>query len=86
MLPAFGRRGDPERPRRVTAMDSLGAVAHPRNRSLGASVLLAEQNAAKALSVCARAVVVKLGVVADAGPAAALAASDAVRAAFLGGG
>jgi branched-chain amino acid transport system ATP-binding protein len=51
----------------------------------GTSVLLAEQNAAKALSVCARAVVLKLGVVAEAGPAAALAASDAVRAAFLGG-
>jgi branched-chain amino acid transport system ATP-binding protein len=51
----------------------------------GTAVLLAEQNAAKALSVCTRGVVLKLGRVAVAGPAAALAASDAVRAAFLGG-
>lgn len=51
----------------------------------GTAVLLAEQNAAKALRVCSRAVVLKLGRVAAAGPAAELAASDAVRAAFLGG-
>jgi branched-chain amino acid transport system ATP-binding protein len=51
----------------------------------GTSVLLAEQNAAKALRVCTRAVVLKLGRVAAAGPAAQLAASDEVRAAFLGG-
>jgi len=51
----------------------------------GTSVLLAEQNAAKALQVCARAVVLKLGHVAAEGPAAELAASDDVRAAFLGG-
>jgi len=51
----------------------------------GTAVLLAEQNAAKALRICSRAVVLKLGRVAAAGPAAELAASDAVRAAFLGG-
>jgi branched-chain amino acid transport system ATP-binding protein len=51
----------------------------------GTSVLLAEQNAAKALAVCSRAVVLKLGRVAASGPAAELAASDEVRAAFLGG-
>jgi branched-chain amino acid transport system ATP-binding protein len=51
----------------------------------GTAVLLAEQNAAKALQVCTRAVVLKLGQVAAEGPAAALAASDEVRAAFLGG-
>jgi branched-chain amino acid transport system ATP-binding protein len=51
----------------------------------GTAVLLAEQNAAKALRICARAVVLKLGQIAATGPAAELAASDEVRAAFLGG-
>jgi branched-chain amino acid transport system ATP-binding protein len=51
----------------------------------GTAVLLAEQNAAKALQICTRAVVLKLGQVAAEGPAADLAASDDVRAAFLGG-
>ncbi len=51
----------------------------------GTAILLAEQNAAKALRVCTRAVVLKLGRVTAEGPAAALATSDEVRAAFLGG-
>jgi len=51
----------------------------------GTSILLAEQNAAKALDVCARAVVLKLGRVVTEGRSAELAASEAVRAAFLGG-
>jgi branched-chain amino acid transport system ATP-binding protein len=51
----------------------------------GTAVLLAEQNAAKALRVCSRGVVLKLGQVAAVGPAAELAASDEIRAAFLGG-
>ncbi len=51
----------------------------------GTAILLAEQNAAKALRVCTRAVVLKLGQVTASGPAADLAASDEVRAAFLGG-
>ena len=51
----------------------------------GTAVLLAEQNAAKALRLCSRAVVLNLGRVTAEGPAAALAASDTVRAAFLGG-
>ena len=51
----------------------------------GTAVLLAEQNAAKALQVCSRAVVVQLGRVTVAGPAAEIAASAAMRAAFLGG-
>ena len=51
----------------------------------GTAILLAEQNAAKALRVCSRAVVLKLGRVMAEGPAAELAASDEVRAAFLGG-
>jgi branched-chain amino acid transport system ATP-binding protein len=50
----------------------------------GTSVLLAEQNAAKALRICARAVVLKLGRVVATGPAADLAASEQVQAAFLG--
>jgi branched-chain amino acid transport system ATP-binding protein len=51
----------------------------------GTAILLAEQNAAKALEVCARAVVLKLGRVVTEGRSAELAASEAVRAAFLGG-
>ncbi len=51
----------------------------------GTAILLAEQNAAKALRLCSRAVVLKLGRITATGPAAALAASDEVRAAFLGG-
>jgi branched-chain amino acid transport system ATP-binding protein len=51
----------------------------------GTAVLLAEQNVAKALSVCTRAVVLKFGRVATTGRAADLAASDDIRAAFLGG-
>jgi branched-chain amino acid transport system ATP-binding protein len=61
----------------------LGRI--PSIVAAGTSVLLAEQNAAKALQVCTRAVVLKLGRVAAEGPAPALAASDEVRAAFLGG-
>ena len=51
----------------------------------GTSVLLAEQNAAKALQVCGRAVVLKLGRVTLAGRSHDLASSEEVRAAFLGG-
>jgi len=61
----------------------LGRI--PAIVAAGTAVLLAEQNAAKALRVCVRAVVLKLGQVAAAGRAADLAASDDVRAAFLGG-
>ena len=51
----------------------------------GAAILLAEQNAATALRVCTRAVVLKLGRITAEGPATELAARDDVRAAFLGG-
>ena len=51
----------------------------------GTAVLLAEQNVGKALAVCTRAVVLKLGQVTAEGPARELAASDEIRAAFLGG-
>jgi branched-chain amino acid transport system ATP-binding protein len=61
----------------------LGRI--PKIVAGGTAVLLAEQNVAKALGVCSRAVVLKLGRVAAAGRAADLAASDDIRAAFLGG-
>jgi branched-chain amino acid transport system ATP-binding protein len=51
----------------------------------GASVLLAEQNMAKALAVADRAYVLQLGTVALSGPAADIAASARVKKAFLGG-
>jgi len=51
----------------------------------GTPVLLAEQNAAKALAVCEMAYVLKGGAVTFHGPAAELAASDELRSAFLGG-
>jgi branched-chain amino acid transport system ATP-binding protein len=51
----------------------------------GTAILLAEQNAAKALEVCGRAVVLKLGRVVAEGRSAELAASAEIRAAFLGG-
>ena len=61
----------------------LGRI--PTILASGTAVLLAEQNAAKALQVCQRAVVLKTGRITAEGRAAALAASDEVRAAFLGG-
>ncbi|MBV8298899.1 MAG: ABC transporter ATP-binding protein [Candidatus Eremiobacteraeota bacterium] len=51
----------------------------------GTTILLIEQNARQALAVAARGYVLEVGVVAHAGAAAELAASDAVRAAYLGG-
>ena len=51
----------------------------------GAAVLLAEQNAAKALAVCSRAWVLRTGQVVGHGAAAELAGSPEVRKAFLGG-
>ena len=51
----------------------------------GTAVLLAEQNAARALSVCGRASVLRLGQIVREAPAAELAASEDIRRAFLGG-
>jgi len=51
----------------------------------GVAVLLAEQNVAKALAVCDRAYLLELGRVVREGPAASMAASEALRSAFLGG-
>ncbi len=56
----------------------------PIIRAAGTSVLLAEQNASKALQVSDTAIVLRTGHVIKTGPAADLAKSDDVRAAFLG--
>ena len=51
----------------------------------GTTILLIEQNARQALAVAARGYVLEVGRIAHAGPAAELMASEAVRAAYLGG-
>jgi branched-chain amino acid transport system ATP-binding protein len=51
----------------------------------GTSVLLAEQNVAKALTHCNRAYLLEVGKVALSGPAAMLRTADAVKKAYLGG-
>jgi branched-chain amino acid transport system ATP-binding protein len=51
----------------------------------GTTVLLAEQNASKALEVCDRAYVLRLGRIVAAGPAVELRSGDALREALLGG-
>jgi branched-chain amino acid transport system ATP-binding protein len=51
----------------------------------GTTILLIEQNARQALAVAARGYVLEVGTIVHSGPAADLAASEAVRAAYLGG-
>jgi branched-chain amino acid transport system ATP-binding protein len=51
----------------------------------GTTILLIEQNARQALAVAARGYVLEVGRIAHEGAASALAASEAVRAAYLGG-
>jgi branched-chain amino acid transport system ATP-binding protein len=51
----------------------------------GTTILLIEQNARQALAVASRGYVLEVGKIAHQGPAAELAASEAVRAAYLGG-
>jgi branched-chain amino acid transport system ATP-binding protein len=53
--------------------------------SRGTTILLIEQNARQALAVAARGYVLEVGRIAHQGAAADLAASEAVRAAYLGG-
>jgi branched-chain amino acid transport system ATP-binding protein len=53
--------------------------------SRGTTILLIEQNARQALAVAARGYVLEVGTIVHSGPAAELAASEAVRAAYLGG-
>ncbi|MDI3341010.1 MAG: ABC transporter ATP-binding protein [Sphaerobacter sp.] len=57
-----------------------------RLHAAGVSMLLVEQNARMALAVADRAYVLQTGRIVMAGPAAELAASDAVRARYLGAG
>jgi len=51
----------------------------------GTTILLIEQNARQALAVARRGYVLEVGTIVHSGPAAELAASEAVRAAYLGG-
>jgi branched-chain amino acid transport system ATP-binding protein len=61
----------------------LGRI--PQIVDSGTAVLLAEQNAARALSVCGHGSVLRLGEIVLEGPASELAASPDIRRAFLGG-
>jgi branched-chain amino acid transport system ATP-binding protein len=51
----------------------------------GTTILLIEQNARQALAIAARGYVLEVGTIAYSGAASELAASEAVRAAYLGG-
>jgi branched-chain amino acid transport system ATP-binding protein len=51
----------------------------------GTTILLIEQNARQALAVASRGYVLEVGSIAHSGAASSLAASEAVRAAYLGG-
>jgi branched-chain amino acid transport system ATP-binding protein len=51
----------------------------------GTTILLIEQNARQALAVATRGYVLEVGTIAHSGDAGSLAASEAVRAAYLGG-
>jgi branched-chain amino acid transport system ATP-binding protein len=51
----------------------------------GTTILLIEQNARQALAIASRGYVLEVGKIAHAGAASELAASEAVRAAYLGG-
>jgi len=64
-------------------VDRIFEVIEAVNRD-GTPVLLVEQNVHRALALAARAYVLEQGVVALAGPAAALAAREDVRRAYLG--
>ena len=62
--------------------DILAAVT--RIRSLGVTVLLVEQRLVEALAIADRAYVLQTGRIVLSGPAAEIAADDAVRRAYLG--
>jgi branched-chain amino acid transport system ATP-binding protein len=65
-------------------VQTIFGVIHDIN-ARGTTVLLIEQNARQALAIAARGYVLEVGKVAHSGPAAELAASEAVRDAYLGG-
>ena len=62
--------------------DILEAVT--RIRALGVTVLLVEQRLVEALAIADRAYVLQTGRIVLSGPAADIAADDAVRKAYLG--
>src|SRR5688572_28371509 len=64
-------------------VDRIGEIVREIN-GRGTAVVLVEQNAAMALKIAHRAVVLEVGQVAVEGPAAELAASDEVRERYLG--
>jgi branched-chain amino acid transport system ATP-binding protein len=66
-------------------VDDLAEHVVRLNRERGMAVLLVEQNARLAFSLCARAYVLEAGRIALSGPSAELASSRAVQAAYLGG-
>jgi branched-chain amino acid transport system ATP-binding protein len=65
-------------------VDEIFAVIRRINET-GATVLLVEQNAYKALGIAARAYILETGQVVKSGPASELMKDDAVKAAYLGG-
>jgi branched-chain amino acid transport system ATP-binding protein len=65
-------------------VQTIFAVIRELNAA-GTTVLLIEQNARQALAIASRGYVLEVGRIAHSGPAAELAASEAVRAAYLGG-
>ena len=64
-------------------VEKIGEIVRDINQT-GLSVLLVEQNATMALALADRAYVLEVGAVALEGPAAEVAANDAVRKAYLG--
>jgi branched-chain amino acid transport system ATP-binding protein len=67
-----------------TVVDRIFALIDELRRR-GVTILLVEQNAAKALAVADRAYVMRLGEIAASGPAAEIAAATDLRALYLGG-
>jgi branched-chain amino acid transport system ATP-binding protein len=65
-------------------VDEIFSVIRRINET-GATVLLVEQNAYKALGIAARAYILETGRVVKSGPASELMKDDAVKAAYLGG-
>jgi branched-chain amino acid transport system ATP-binding protein len=67
-----------------TVVDRIFALIAELKRG-GVTILLVEQNAAKALAIADRAYVMRLGAIAVAGPAREIAAATDLRALYLGG-
>jgi branched-chain amino acid transport system ATP-binding protein len=65
-------------------VQTIFSVIRELNAS-GTTILLIEQNARQALAIASRGYVLEVGAIAHSGAASELAASEAVRAAYLGG-